>query len=175
MFKAILILFIVFCVGCEQRPRERHYTQVLLEPTSSPTEEGALSWRLPQGWVEEKNESQMRMATFRLAADPDAFDCSIVLLPGGAGGLEANLKRWMGQIKLEAGDEEFKQFINRSSNNVFDFSKLQVGQEPQTESMIAAMIELNNQTIFVKLKGTSASVTANKKEFLSLSSSVKSK
>lgn len=175
MFNLIIILLVVFITGCNQTPRERHYTQVNIEPAISLHEESALSWILPPGWEEEKAANQMRVATFRLSSDFNAFDCSIVSLPGGAGGLEANLRRWMGQIKLEVSEEQFNQFINASSGNVFDFTQLQDGRAPDTESMIAAMIELHDETVFVKLKGTIATVTANKKAFLELVASIKPK
>ncbi len=143
-------------------------------PTANDELSDKITWSVPAGWTQQ-GASQMRLATLRLADDPQAFDCSIVSLPGGAGGLEANLKRWMAQINLDVPDEQLAQFIKNSSDYVFDFSLLQVNADPSAKSMIAAMIDLQGATIFVKLTGSMAAVSKNKESFLELSKSVRLK
>ncbi len=72
---------------------------------SSPAQnEGApeFAWETPEGWVE-RGATSMRIANFSPAGHPDA-ECYLTMLPGGAGGLVANLNRWrsqMGQPELD--------------------------------------------------------------------------
>lgn len=172
MIKTVLCFLCILCAGCRDGASVRQYTQIELAPIAA-NAQGGLAWTLPRGWME-LPASQMRLASFQLASDPNAFDCSIVSLPGGAGGLEANLRRWMEQIKLNVSDEVFDQFMRESQGNIFDFSKLQDGQGQGDESMIAAMLQINGATVFVKLKASIASVKANKAAFLLLVKSIRS-
>ncbi len=185
----------VFCVcvwGCEQKPSVRHYTEVIISSSEKDTAmpamtgphaglgldlsatAGKIAWDVPAGWRSEP-ASAMRLATFRLADDPQAMDASIVSLPGGAGGLEANLKRWLGQINLQVSDQELAEFISSSKDQVFDFTRLQTKASGEAKSMLAALVELNEATVFVKLTGSKHVVQKNKNSFLGLVKSIRLK
>ncbi len=72
-----------------------------LAPAGAPGDDASgagLAWTVPAGWIE-LPASAMRAASFRVAGDPRA-ECSLVLLPGDAGGLSANVDRWRGQMGL---------------------------------------------------------------------------
>lgn len=142
--------------------------------TASEDSQSNLTWNLPKGW-KQSPASKMRLATLRLASDPTAIDCSIISLPGGAGGLEPNLRRWMGQIGLDVPEDQFTAFMANAKDKVFDFSLLQKGADQSQKSMIAAMLTIDSNTIFVKMTGTVGSVSKNKKEFSSLIKSVRAK
>ncbi|HVY61478.1 MAG TPA: hypothetical protein VHF22_07480, partial [Planctomycetota bacterium] len=69
--------------------------------------QGALAFDTPAGWEAKPDSSGMRLGSFGVAGHPDA-DCSIIVLPGGAGGVLANVDRWrkqMGLPPLEPGAE----------------------------------------------------------------------
>ncbi len=199
MINFVLSICVMFILGCDQKPQERQYTEITISapqsmamppvtdphagmdmsmapamPTANHEVQDKITWDVPANWVEQ-GPSQMRLATLRLKSAPDAFDCSIISLPGGAGGLVANLKRWMGQVDINVSDEELQRFINASANNIFDFTQLQKGQDLSTKSMIAAMIELDGTTVFVKLTAGISSVNDNKAAFLALVNSVRLK
>lgn len=53
-----------------------------------------LRWDLPAGWTE-KPPSAMRVASFVPAADTE---CYLTILAGDAGGIGANVNRWLGQV-----------------------------------------------------------------------------
>jgi hypothetical protein len=147
---------------------------------SQPTSQNLLVWASPDGWKEEPG-THMRMATFHTIADPKAIDCSIIGLAGPAGGLEANLTRWMGQLGLQPSDDRIKQLIVSSQDvktkdgleaKVFDFTDLQSQADPSQISMIAAMITVDQTTVFVKMTGTIGSVKQNRDNFLKLLGSI---
>ena len=143
----ILCIFALFFSSCEQKPQVRHYTEIIVEapqvntpslpdasvPVDTHVGSNMFTWVVPQGWKEEA-AGGMRLATFHLIADPNAFDCDIVALAGPAGGLEANLERWLGQLGISASDDHLHALtdsvqILRTKDGleikVFDFTALQ--------------------------------------------------
>jgi len=147
---------------------------------SQPTSQNLLAWGRPEGWKEEAG-THMRMATFHQIADPNAIDCSIIALGGPAGGPEANLSRWMGQLGLQAPDDSLKKLLMSAQDvttkggfqaKVFDFTVLQPQGSPSDKSMIAAMITVDQTTVFVKMTGSIGSVKQNKDNFLKLLGSI---
>jgi hypothetical protein len=201
MIYLILLISVTFFSSCDQKPQVRQYTEVVAEfpkaavpadMISDPHEgmgesmpdtlmatanvdiQNKLSWKVPEGWVEQPGNS-MRLASFHLASDPKEIDVSIVSLGGMAGGLEANLKRWMGQIQIQVSDETLQAFIKSSEKNIFDLSELQPIDNLAAPSMIAAMIDAGDTTVFVKMTGTIEAVSKHKDAFVVLVESVHSK
>ncbi len=168
----LLIAFLI--VGCGQEEKLAHYREVILSAPQEVSEaaDRSLVWDVPPGW-EEGESSAMRLASFRLAHDPEAIDVSIVVLPQDAGGLEANLKRWMGQIGLDVSQQQLEDFIAACQRNVFDFSLLQTSGAEQDKSMIVAMKEWQENTVFVKMTGTKDILAKQKSAFLRLVESVR--
>lgn len=147
------------------------------------SQDSSLAWDVPKGW-EEVPGSGMRVATFKLVGKSDEIDVSIVSLGGIAGGLESNLNRWAAQISLEIDARELDKFMTDAITvktqsgvdaKVFDFTKLQKGQDPSSKSMIAAMVDIGDATVFVKMTGTIEAVTKNQDAFKSLTQSVHNK
>lgn len=199
----------IFCIcamlfsGCQQQSQERHYTEVVVNESqiSAPTaavgmdmsaigmpsvansaaSNDQFSWALPKGWEQEPGKS-FRLASFRLIADEKAIDGSIVNLAGVAGGLEGNLRRWMGQIGMkQTSTEDLARLIanaydfkikNGQKGKVYDFTSVQEKGNASDKSMIVVMVELPGSTLFIKMTGTIATVKANKDSFLKLAASV---
>ena len=143
-------------------------------PVSDTGTENKLAWNVPQGWIEEPGKG-MRVATFHTADNPREIDVSIVSLGGMAGGLESNLKRWLGQISVQVPDEQLQKFIRSAKDNIFDLTQLQKGQPSAAKSMIAAMLNLGDATVFVKMTGTIEAVTRHENDFIALARSVRVK
>jgi len=140
------------------------------------------SWILPKGWKQGVNKGPMRVASFYIEKDPEAIDCSIVSLAGMAGGLEANLKRWMGQVAIDSSDaniqkllktEQIVQTLGGMQAKVYDLTAIQSGAS--SKSMIAAIVSFNGATIFVKITGSSDHLKQNKDSYLELLKSLASK
>ena len=135
----IICFFVVLFTGCQQKQQERQYTEIVTEvnqvkvtsiPALEPVSQKMIAWEAPDGW-KEKAGTAMRMASFYQASDPEAIDCSIIALRGPAGGLEANLARWTGQIGLEASNDNIKHLTDSAQSlktkdglevKVFDFT-----------------------------------------------------
>jgi len=139
-----------------------------------------LTWDAPAEWIESAGSS-MRLATFIAGDDQKQIECSIVNLDGAAGGLEANIQRWLGQINLSLSSEQLLQFLNNQQNikskdgfpiKVIDFTELQVNESGQTPSMLAAVVSLGNMTVFVKMTGSVDAVQFQKSAFIKLCQSL---
>lgn len=141
---------------------------------SEASAEKKVVWTLPEGWSE-KLGTGMRLATFNT---PDnALEGSVISLAGMAGGLEANVTRWMGQISLPTmGAEELHQFIEGQSIvqtgegrdvQLVDLSSLQSGDE-NPSSMFAGVIASEGETIFIKFSGAWSAIEKNREKIIKL-------
>jgi hypothetical protein len=146
----------------------------------TPTSQNILAWVSPDGWKEEAG-MHMRIASFHPIADPNSIDCYIIALAGPAGGLEANLERWLGQLGLQPSDDNVNQLTKSAQIfntkdglevKVFDFTTLQTQGNSSDKSMIVAMIPVGQTTVFVKMTGSIESVKQNKDNFLNLLRSI---
>ncbi|MEP7249031.1 MAG: hypothetical protein ABI787_04550 [Spartobacteria bacterium] len=145
-------------------------------PTPPPIESaqgGALQYKLPPGW-QEKPLSPMRLASFKAgSSDGKEVDVSIVTLPGMAGGDLANVNRWRGQVKLAPIDEET---LAKSAEHVqaqghdyqlYDLaSETPLGEKQEKERILAAILNENGHSWFIKMTGEEAAVAAQKSAFL---------
>ncbi len=136
----------------------------------------ALHWTAPEGWRETAG-SGMRLVTFSLDRGGQTGLCTLVRLGGAAGGLEANVRRWLGQIQVpEPPASAWKDFLDRQervrSAGGFDgvITDLTVlgPQEPDVPSMLAGLFMLEHETLFVKLTGPLALLRAEREAFASL-------
>ncbi|MGV3661309.1 MAG: hypothetical protein ACO1TE_14065 [Prosthecobacter sp.] len=134
-----------------------------------------LTWTVPEGWSESAtpDASGMRLVDLRFGPNQEG-ECYISLMPGPAGGLEANVNRWrtqMGQAPYtpdEIAKLEKKPFFNRDATFVaFDGDFKGFGAEQaQTGYRLLGLIHSAEQaTIFVKLTGPKALVEQNSAAF----------
>ena len=141
-----------------------------------------LTWKLPVDWVEgEKNA--MRLASFSTGSAENRVDCSIVALGGNAGGLEANVMRWMRQINLTlalaeelsafmAESEKFKN-ANGIEGNLIDFTLLQKSTDGKAPSIVAFVFPFNEKNVFVKMAGPKSELVKNNAKFKAFCRSLK--
>jgi hypothetical protein len=141
-----------------------------------------LQWTVPEGWREIPGGG-MRVVSFVRADNDKTIDVSIVSSSGAAGGLEANLIRWGNQLGISLSQEspELGQLIQNAElaktaggieTKLFDFSRLQDHSDETQKSMVAAMIQFPDATVFVKMTGSKKSVAANLDSFKALTQSV---
>ena len=206
-FTVVLLSF--FVISCEKTPLKRTYEEVVinsplrsLDPRAANPhafmEMGAgpdaqlndmlqksvvdvpLKWTVPPGW-QEKRGSGMRLATFVPDKD-NSIECSIVTLGGMAGGLEANVIRWMKQINLkEETPQKIQAFLGKQEAfqsqgglkvRLIDLTQFQTAKDQNENALLGAVVETGD-TVFVKMTGTYAAVQANRANFLSLCQSLR--
>ncbi len=189
--KSFLFLVIVF-LGCERQSAKRIYEEVVIqeespapirafETSNDPHGQPSLAWSVPEGWIE-KPGSGMRLASF---ANPKnkTIDVSIVSLSGSAGGLMANVNRWMEQLGGSAFHETgFQEFLQKQKSLttqgklpclLIDFTSLQSKDDPSALSMLAGVVELPTQTIFLKMTGALPEINQNREALEALCQSLK--
>jgi len=140
-----------------------------------------LRWTVPREWSEEKG-SGMRVVTFK-SQEEDPITCTIVSLSGQAGGLRANITRWMRQVKITGLEEStisgflqnYKTINSQQQFNmkVFDFRSLQSAKDQTAPSILGAIIEADEKSIFVKMTGSMRAIGANEKLFRKLCASLR--
>ncbi len=143
--------------------------------TPVPTAGAGLAWTTPEGWVASPG-GQMRLATFRIGAG----ECTVTAFPGDVGGLEANLKRWLGQLNVAAEDATVSAFARapltfHSEGGlpclVFDFAALLPPDPPL--SLLACVVPMEGQTAFLKFTGPPALLDAEREHFHALCRSLR--
>ncbi|MEO5754731.1 MAG: hypothetical protein ABIR38_08490 [Chthoniobacterales bacterium] len=144
-------------------------------PTPPPIETaqgGPLQYTLPSGW-QEKPLTPMRLASFKATApNGKETDVSVVALPGVAGGDLENVNRWRGQVRLGPIDEKtLAQSAEHVQANGHDFllvdlvSNQPIGAEGEMQRILAAILDENDRSWFIKMTGEDAAVAAQKSAF----------
>jgi len=142
----------------------------------------AITWTTPEEWLEKKGDG-MRLASF-INSDKDfPVETTIISLAGQAGGIPANITRWLQQLNIALPVAmDMDQFISRQEKMVnpsglelmvVDFTLLQTGPDDQQASMLAAVIDRKASQIFIKMTGSKAAVLKSYAAFKSLIMSIK--
>lgn len=148
-------------------------------PTSKPASpQRALKWSLPEGWVQKAPSSKMRALEVEVPGD---LKLVVYHFGKGRGGTaQANLDRWLGQIKPADG-REAKEVARRSLRlqhrlviQTLDVSGTYVAEtapgsgkflnEPGRR-LLAAVVSGGDGPYFVKLIGPAAAVEAQAKRY----------
>lgn len=161
----------------------RFYDDAKAEPQQRPNFRELLTWTLPEGWKESATPDPMGMRLLDLRFGPNQEgECYISLMPGPAGGLEANVNRWrtqMGQTPYTADEIAKlpkKPFFNRDATFVaFDGDFKGFGAEAAKTGyrMLGLIHSADQATIFVKLTGPKALVDQNAAAFDAFCLSIK--
>ncbi|KAB2879441.1 hypothetical protein F9K33_09260 [bacterium] len=114
--KNLLMLFLIFVIGCNSNPKKDDKTQPG-EGASNKTEDvhsGGMSsmqntqgsevtFKAPDGWLAEAPNNPMRKAQYRLPGTAGDAEMAAFFFPGAGGSVDANLDRWYGQFKQPDG------------------------------------------------------------------------
>ncbi len=183
LFPAALLLLLFSSGGCRQKATARAYEEKGQPPAQTATpaigKNGSPTanwqWQKPAAWTQEE-ASGMRLATLHLSAGPASAECSIIPLQGEAGGLRANVDRWLQQLGQEPfSDRQFVDFLSKQEKIVtrgggegliLDLTNL-AGQrgDRQHEALLVGVIRTGTETLFVKLGGDRSLLRANRQQF----------
>jgi len=141
-------------------------------PPIEPPQAVPVHYALPPNW-QEKPLSPMRLASFKaIAPNGKEADVSIVSLPGIAGGDLANVNRWRGQVKLGPTDEDALALsAEHIKANGHDFlvvdlvSEGPIGDQNEKQRILAAILDENDRSWFIKMTGEDQAVASQKSAF----------
>jgi hypothetical protein len=112
MLKTIISLcaLALLCSGCSKNSGTVGAGTLQSSGTSSPlsqTTTGELRYKVPEGWTVEKPTSEMRFAQYKLPrVEGDGEDALLIVYyfgKGQGGTPEANIERWINQVKQPDG------------------------------------------------------------------------
>ncbi len=179
-FTAISSLLLILA-SCDNGNSIRNYEEKAPPAKSEQqTTNTQIQWDVPEGWMQETNTSSMRLATFSIGEGNDKSVCTIVPLKGEAGGLQANVIRWLGQLKIQLqSEDELKGFLDQKDTfktkgqfpgDLVDFTSLAKNQDDV--SMLVAMVKISDITLFIKLSGRKGKLVGIRPKFEALCQSI---
>lgn len=172
----LLVAAALICSACGQN-------SVATAPGNAASQtNGELRYKTPEGWQEEKPNSNMRAAQYKLPrADGDSADAELVVYyfgQGQGGSRQANIDRWLNQMQQADGTpSKEKAKIENTTVNGLPVTTVDVlgkynggmaspgaspGASPVDMSnyrMRAAIIETPKGSYFVKLTGPQKTVS----------------
>jgi hypothetical protein len=150
-----------------------------------------IAFTTPDGWRTVKTSSTMRVAQYvvpRAAGDMQDAELVVYYFGGSGGTVEANIDRWVGQMKQPDGRPS-SAVMKRQSRTVNGLkvtlvdvpgtyvAEMTPGSTERHNSpnfhLRAAVIETSNGPYFIKLTGPAKTVSASEKQFEAFLSSVK--
>lgn len=154
-------------------------------------EAGGLAWSAPKEW-EAQGARPMRVATYRLPpakGDSEPAELAIFYFgQGQGGGVDANIKRWVGQFQKPDGSpmtdkdaKTKKESVNGLPVTTVDVKGTYAGGGPMmgpstpkpNHRLLGAIVEGPEGAVFFKLTGPEKTVAAAEKPFHKMLESVK--
>ena len=181
---ALFSVFLLILASCDSGDSIRSYEEESPQAqakTEEPASANQLRWDTPEGWTQGENTSSMRLATFTVGENEGKTICTIVPLKGEAGGLKANVLRWLGQLKIQLqSEEELNAFLDQKisfttkgefSGVLVDFTTL--APKADDISMLVGIIKISDTSLFVKMSGARDILIANRPALESLCKSIR--
>jgi hypothetical protein len=188
---AVIVLMAV--VGCDEKDKIQVYRLIKAPPESAsadpsatptvntdqqPADKGqaatSIETTAPADW-ESQSAGNLRLASFLVKGQDGALaDVSLVILDGSAGGLLDNVNRWLSQLgQPPMSADQLSQKVQKLTSPalgeiaVVDLEGLPSGADSAKDGRILAAIATEEgKTIFFKIRGNSALVSAQKDAFL---------
>ena len=142
---------------------------------------GALTFEAPKDWKPERPSNAMRKAQVKVPAtkgDTEDAELVVTAFPGGAGSVDANIKRWEGQFTGEGGKAPKAKVDKKKGKNV-EVTRVEVSGkyggmampgQPKAEAkgdyrLLGAIVETPEVSYFFKLTGPDKTVDGTSKAF----------
>ena len=158
------------------------------QPAGSAQGSGGVKWSMPSRW-QTGPEKPMRAATYLIPAAPgdsEGGECAVFMNIGG--GVDANIKRWIGQFQQSDGSsstskaKQNKETVNGFQvttvdlTGVFNGGMAMMGQAPAQKTnyrLLGAIVETPQGEVFFKLTGPEKTISAAQADFTALIKSIK--
>ncbi|MGL1903339.1 MAG: hypothetical protein OCC49_14460 [Fibrobacterales bacterium] len=133
------------------------------------------SWKLPKGWLVQEGGG-MITATYFPDDGTNSFKATLIILGGMAGGVDANLERWLGQIGLPSDPGTIAKVKNGATQvagvnvkgSLYDLT-LQATQE---KTFLVTILPVEEYSVFVKFMAAPDVAKAQKQNFTALLNSL---
>ncbi len=131
------------------------------------------TWTAPDGWRDVPPASSMRVGQWAAGAGGGEVECALFHFPGGGGGIEANILRWIGQFEQPDGvpsterAERSQAVVDGVDVSLVKVAGTFVTQDPPMtgptvrladHTLVAAIFDVAPAPYFVKCTGPSAAV-----------------
>jgi hypothetical protein len=166
--------------GDEHFPGDGHDHGAPADATVPAQPTGPLTWTAPEGW-RPTGPRPMREVTFQMGPPEANAECYVALLPGDAGGLEANLNRWavqqMGHAPLSAEAVAALPKIELMDTEVpllaleGDFTDMS-GATESAQGFLGVALIRPDMSVFVKFTGPAELVQAERERFVAFVASL---
>ena len=158
--------------------------EVKAQADNAPAKEtkiGEITLQVPTSWKSEPPTNKLRLAQFKIpAAEGDEHPTELVIssFPGGGGGVDANLKRWVSQfssdgrkVKITTGEcpqgayhfSDVKGTYEYTAGGPFAGGKKELRPNHQSHSIV--LVTKDKEVYFLRLTGPEKAVTAAEKSF----------
>lgn len=151
-------------------------------PAAAPTGAASdLDYRLPEDWVAEPPANTMRLAQARIPGEAGDGELALFYFgPGGGGGTEANIQRWLGQLQaapgaeperetFETGDLTVHTVVGRGTLTPSPMTMQGGTPEPQPGSMLlGAVVEGPGGPWFFKVTGPAETLEPYREDFFEM-------
>lgn len=149
------------------------------KPAAGPSE---VAWEAPSAWTSAPNPSPMRKATYKIPkAAGDAEDAELTVTSAG-GGVQPNVERWAKQFGGATPKTETKK-VNGLDVTIVELEGTYssggmmgpAGPPKEKQRLLGAIVEGGEVLHFFKMVGPDKTVTAARKDFDALVSSLRAK
>lgn len=148
------------------------------------SQEGSIQFDIPGNWQQQPPSSPMRMAQATIPGAAGPGDLAVFFFgPGGGGGVEANIQRWIEQMSPTPGSNPQPETFEANGFRVtwIDVSGTllpsNMGTGPATEQpnsrLFGAVVEGPGGPWFFKATGPEATLAAERDNFLQMLRSVR--
>jgi len=146
-------------------------------PADARPEHIHLQWVTPVGWDENGTTSGFRLAAFTVKSADRESVCTIIPLQGEAGGLKANVTRWLGQVSGSMSPDENtvekllkaqETFLTKGQFPAVLIDFTTVTPNPTDKSILAGVLTVQGNSIFIKMTGPKSHLIENKTKFKAL-------
>jgi hypothetical protein len=126
------------------------------------------SWTKPKAWRAADEHARFAVATFKVAREDRSARVTVTPLPGDGGGALQNINRWRQQLGRAPVESLGQQPVTRLDDEGPRGALVDIaaeGDAPDRKRMLVAMLITRSHTWFVKMRGPSALLEAERARF----------
>ena len=149
-------------------------------------EGGSIDFSVPASWQNEQPANNMRVAQAIIPGAGGPGNLVVFYFgPGGGGGVEANIQRWVDQMEVPAGSNPAPETFEANGYHVTwidvpgTLKPSNMGTGPTTEQpssrLLGAVVEGPGGPWFFKATGPDSTISAERDNFLTMLKSVRAK